>query len=84
MWRYKEINTFPMTIEPFRRKREKPIYYYNKESELLESYRTLKEAEGVTGIPVKKLKYLSYNGDLRRKEGRTPITNYWSRIAPTT
>ena len=82
MWRYKESDSYPTTIDPFRRKKEKPVYHYSKDGELLESYKTLREAAAITGMPLKKIKYLSYNGDLRRKEGRTCTTDYWSRIAP--
>lgn len=82
MWRYKDSDDYPITIEPFRRKKEKPVYHYSKDGELLESYKTLREAVAVTGIPLKKIKYLSYNGDLRRKEGMMCKTDYWSRIAP--
>lgn len=79
LWRYKESDNYSYEIEPFRRKKEKPIYHYSKDGELLESYRTLKEAEATTGIPIKKLKYLSYNGDLRQKQCSRHKTDYWSR-----
>lgn len=83
MWRYKTSDSYPTSIEPFKRKKEeKPLYHYSINGELLESYRTLKEAEAMTGIPTRKLKYLSYNGDLRRKTGAACRTDYWSRIAP--
>lgn len=80
LWRYKESDTYPISIEPFRRKKERPIYHYSKDNELLESYRTLKEAETITGIPIKKLKYMSYNGDLSNKKGYKHKVDYWSRM----
>jgi group I intron endonuclease len=82
MWRYKESDNYLLTIEPFKRKKEKPVYHYSKDGELLESYKTLKEAAAGTGMEIKTIKYMSYNGDLRRKEGRKPKTDYWSRTAP--
>ena len=81
MWRYKKADTYPLVIEPFRRKKEKPVYHYSKDGLLLESYKTLREAELITGISIKKLKYMSYNGDLRRKIGLTSKVDYWSRYA---
>lgn len=82
MWRYKESDNYLLTIEPFKRKKEKPVYHYSKDGELLESYKTLREAAVSTGMEVKTIKYMSYNGDLRRKESREPKTDYWSRTAP--
>lgn len=82
MWRYKESDSYPLLIEPFKRKKEKPLYHYSKDGELLESYKTLREAETATGMSVKKLKYMSYNGDLRRKNGSMIKVDYWSRTAP--
>jgi group I intron endonuclease len=82
MWRYKESDNYLLTIEPYKRKKEKPVYHYSKDGELLESYKTLREAAVGTGMEIKTIKYMSYNGDLRRKEGREPKTDYWSRTAP--
>lgn len=82
MWRYKETDNYPITIEPFRKNKEKSVYHYSKDGELLESFRTLREASALTGMNIKTLKYMSYNGDLRRREGRICKTDYWSRIAP--
>lgn len=81
MWRYKTADTYPLVIEPFRRKKEKPVYHYSKDGLLLESYQTLREAERITGIPIKTLKYMSYNGDLRSRTCKTRKTDYWSRVA---
>lgn len=82
MWRYKESDSYLLTIEPFKRKKEKPVYHYSKDGKLLESYKTLREAAVGTGMGIKTIRYMSYNGDLRRREGRIPKTDYWSRTAP--
>lgn len=79
MWKYKTSNLFEIFIDPFRRKKEKPVYHYSKEGELLEQYTTLREASVKTGMSVHTLKYLSYNGDLNRKKGKLCRKDYWSR-----
>lgn len=82
MWRYKESDSYEMFIDPCRRKKEKPVYHYSKEGELLAHYRTLREASLATGMTIHTLKYKSYNGDLHRREGRVPRADYWSRLSP--
>lgn len=79
MWRYKTSNLFEIFIDPFRRKKEKPVYHYSKEGELLEQYATLHEASVKTGMSIHTLKYLSYNGGLNRKKGKPCRKDYWSR-----
>lgn len=81
MWKYKDSDTYQLVIEPYKRKKEKPVYHYSKEGELLESYRTLREASSATGLSTYTLQHLSYNGDLRRRTCKTIKTDYWSRIA---
>lgn len=82
IWKYKVSDSYEVFIEPFRRKNEKPVYHYTKEGNLIEYYSTLREASSVTGLTIHALKYKSYNGDLRRKEGRVPRSDYWSRLSP--
>ena len=82
IWKYKESDNYPLVIEPYRRKKEKPVYHYTKEGQLITSYKTLREAAQKENKTVREIKYLSYNGDLRRKEGKECRKDYWSRTVP--
>lgn len=81
IWVFENKDDFQLFIDvpKVKHSKDKPLYYYTKEGELIASFDNVREAEKATGINRKAINMSAYASRL----STIKIKNYWSRIGPT-
>ena len=75
LWRYKQSENYPTSIEPYIDPTIKPVYHYSLDGQLIEMYGSAQEVEDRIGIKANTIAANCRRTGPRRKD-------YWSYIGP--